>query len=528
MELLFSLTPAVSEERREDIIGMLEAALPESHAKLSKDGSRLLLALAEQTDPVTAADATELRLLSQGIRAVQLTRAATPPPYVPINMNMGMTTEKPKKRVRVRTLVLSLVATLLLSSILTYAITFFVFSLNPHIIYADYNLGNEEGKGEDFAEKITLVDTIFDQFSIYDLDGNLLLDAMLKAYAEATGDLYAEYYTAEELEMLLAENNGEMVGIGITIVENTEPRGAVIIDVLPDSPALAGGLMPGDVIVSATSNGKTVSAAESGVDPMLAVMRGEAGTEVTLTVTRNGSSFSVTLVREKLTSHSVSGKVSETNAKVGILRISSFDLTTPKQFKAEMDRLLAAGCEKFVFDVRNNPGGDLKSVVGVLSLFLEEGDALLSITDKNKNVEYYKVEEASYDGDYADCSVTAEDIGKYRGYSFAVLTNGNTASAAELFTATLRDYELATVVGETTFGKGILQSIIPLEPFGFEGAVKLTTGYYSPPSGVNYDGEGITPDKAVSLTGAAAEKNLYLLTESEDTQLQAAIAALLQ
>ncbi len=528
MELLFSLTPAVPEERREDIIGMLEASLPDSRAKLNKDGSRLLLALAEQTDPVTAADATELRLLSQGIRAVQLTRATTPPPYVPIQMNMDTPQGKPKKRVRVRTLVLSLVATLLLTATLTYFVTFLVFSLNPHMIYASYNLGNEEGKGEDYAEKITLVDTIFDEFSIYDIDGNLLLDAMLKAYAEATGDLYAEYYTAEELEMLLAENNGELVGIGITIVENKEPRGAVIVDVLPDSPALAGGLMPGDIILSATSNGKTVSAAESGVDPMLAVMRGEAGTEVTLTVSRSGNSFTVTLVREKLTSHSVSGKVSETNPKVGILRISSFDLTTPKQFKEEMDALLEAGCQSFVFDVRNNPGGDLKSVVAVLSLFLEEGDTLLSITDKNGDTEYYTVEEAFYDGDYADCSVTAEDIGKYRGYSFAVLTNGNTASAAELFTAALMDYELVTVVGETTFGKGILQSIITLEPFGFEGAVKLTTGYYSPPSGKNYDGEGITPDNPVSLEGAAAEKNLYLLTESEDTQLQAAIAAVTQ
>ena len=112
----------------------------------------------------------------------------------------------------------------------------------------------------------------------------------------------------------------------------------------------------------------------------------------------------------------------------------------------------------------------------------------------------------------------------YRQYKMAVLTNGNTASAAELFTAALRDYELATIVGTTTFGKGIYQNIIPLERWGYEGALRLTTGYYSSPSGENYHEKGITPHIVEELTESG--KSIYLLTESEDNQLQKAITAI--
>ena len=117
----------------------------------------------------------------------------------------------------------------------------------------------------------------------------------------------------------------------------------------------------------------------------------------------------------------------------------------------------------------------------------------------------------------------------YRGYPAVVLANGNTASAGELFTAALRDFGLADVVGEKTYGKGVLQSIFDLSEIGkslnmdISGGLKLTVGYYSPPSGVNYDGKGIAPDVAVALSEEAQKKNLYLLSEAEDAQLLAAI-----
>ena len=132
----------------------------------------------------------------------------------------------------------------------------------------------------------------------------------------------------------------------------------------------------------------------------------------------------------------------------------------------------------------------------------------------------------TYSGSYAACSVAASEIGMYRNYTHAVITNGYTASAAELFTAVLKDYSLATVVGETTIGKGVLQTVYNLEKWGYSGAIKLTTGYYNPPSGVNYDGVGVLPHVEVKLSEAAANKSIYLLTEEEDDQLQEAVKAL--
>jgi carboxyl-terminal processing protease len=225
----------------------------------------------------------------------------------------------------------------------------------------------------------------------------------------------------------------------------------------------------------------------------------------------------------------VTGKVSETNAAIGIVSISQFATNTPVQFKNEMDRLIGLGCTKFVFDVRNNPGGDLKSIVAVLSYFLNENDLVVTIVQKDGTSESEYVKAVTYEGTYADCSVAKQDIGKYRNYAKAVLMNGYTASAAELFSAVLRDYQLATLVGTTTYGKGVLQNIFDLSVFGYSGGLKLTTGYYNPPSGENYDGKGVAPHGAETpLDDAVKDKNPALLSEAQDNQLAAAIAAITQ
>ena len=131
-------------------------------------------------------------------------------------------------------------------------------------------------------------------------------------------------------------------------------------------------------------------------------------------------------------------------------------------------------------------------------------------------------------GGYETCNVAKEDIGKYRGYSFAVLTNEYTASAAELFTSNLRDYDLATLVGTTTYGKGCMQSTYDLAYFGVSGAFKLTTAWYLPPCGENYHDIGIAPDITVEMDESLFDiyGNIYLIPDSEDPQIQAAVSAL--
>ena len=146
--------------------------------------------------------------------------------------------------------------------------------------------------------------------------------------------------------------------------------------------------------------------------------------------------------------------------------------------------------------------------------------------DNLKNKSVYVVDTHTFSGDYAGCSVSKEDIGKYRELDCVVLANEYTASAAELFTSNFRDYDLATIVGVTTYGKGSMQKIFSLADFGFSGGVKLTTNMYFPPCGESYEGIGIAPDVEIELSEAAASVNIYKLADEDDNQLQRAIQEL--
>ena len=201
-------------------------------------------------------------------------------------------------------------------------------------------------------------------------------------------------------------------------------------------------------------------------------------------------------------------------------------MTTPGQFEAAVDELLAGGCEKFVFDVRYNPGGDLNSIKAVLAFFLNEGDTVIRVSDKKGNQTVQKIAPVQYAGDYATCNIEKEDIGKYRDLDIAVLANGSTASAAELFTSALMDYKLSTTVGTVTYGKGTMQTTFSLAAYGYSGALKLTTKYYYPPLSDSYEGKGITPDVVVELDEALKNVNIYKITDEEDNQLRRAIEEL--
>jgi carboxyl-terminal processing protease len=218
--------------------------------------------------------------------------------------------------------------------------------------------------------------------------------------------------------------------------------------------------------------------------------------------------------------------VCEFDSKVGIVKILEFNIVTPSQFCSAVDGLLAKGCDKFVFDVRNNPGGDLKSIQAVLSYFINDKDVYIRVSNKKGSEVSYKVSAITYTDSYAGCSVTKEELGKYRNLNFAVLTNQNTASAAELFTGTLKDYGLSLTVGGTTYGKGTMQSTYKLSQYGYSGAIKLTTKYYYPPISESYEGVGIEPDVKVELDPSLEGKNIYTITDAEDNQLGRAIEEL--
>ena len=428
------------------------------------------------------------------------------------------------KKISLSVFIFVLLAAILVSFMSAFFVAYGMYRKELAQAYLENNPSGEQ-KESKFAE-LEVLDSIFKTYSYFDLDEKALIEAVLSAYARATGDKYAEYYNEEQLELIMAESAGEMQGIGINIEENTEHSAIEVLNVMPNSPALEAGVMPGDLIIYVGIGEERESIAELGYYPAVNKLRGLADTYAEFTVLRGEQEIEFRIKRGYVTTQSVISRKSDLDPSVGVVKILNFDLTTPTQFSNAVDELLSKGIEKFVFDLRYNPGGDLLSVESVLSYFLNEGDVMISTIDKAGKKESNVVKVASYTGKYEGCSISAEDIGKYRGLECVVIVNNSTASAGELFTANFRDYELAPIIGVTTFGKGSMQTLFPLDYFGYPGGVKLTTKMYFAPSGESYEEVGITPNVIVELSEEAKKTSIYKLADAKDAQMQAAVSML--
>ena len=381
--------------------------------------------------------------------------------------------------------------------------------------------------------KLETIIELFKTYSYYEIDEEVLCRAMVNGMEFAINDRYAEYYNAEEYALMTAENQGETQGIGVTVIENTDYNCIEIISVLPNSPALAAGVEPGDLIIYVGGGESKEKVTDLGYYAALAKLQGVKGTVCEFTALRGTEEIEFSIMRDTFVSESVTYRVCATDSKVGIIKLIQFDLTTPGQFCTAMDSLIASGVEYFIFDVRYNGGGDLASITAVLSYMLNEGDVLIKTRDRAGTEVITKVDTVNYSitSPYSACNVKESDIAKYRdkvmGKS-AVLANGSTASAAELFTCALMDYGISEIVGTTTYGKGSMQSIFSLQYYGYDGAVKMTTKMYFPPISDGYDGIGIKPDLEVELDKSLENKNIYKITDQEDNQLQAAISLIVK
>ncbi len=454
----------------------------------------------------------------------------TPETGRPIEGARHYVTSRPPKKGRTVPLSAA-IATSITAVILAVLLT---FSLSAAYLRPNTPLAPEED-GNVF-DQLEFIDRLFRSATVLEL-GEDFPTRVLKAYVAATGDTYAEYFTAEELEVLMGEQNGEMCGIGVTVVSDIctvggmDYQAIVVANVYPDSPAEEAGVLPGDCIMYVGIGEDAVLINEIGYTEALNRMAGEEGTECTFTVYRPQSDGSYdrlefTATRRKLTTRSVTYRTYDLDETVGIIKITGFDNTTRAQLDESITALQALGCTSFVLDLRSNPGGMLTSIEDVLTYFLSEGDVMISMKDNSGSETITKLT-VNTAGRVTTGSgeMTAEDVGKYRDLRISVLVNGYSASAAELFTANMRDHKLAAIVGTTTFGKGSVQSTFPLASYGFEGALKLTTAYYYPPSDEGYHGIGIEPDIPVELDEAYANTNLNLLTDEQDNQLAAAVAA---
>lgn len=386
-------------------------------------------------------------------------------------------------------------------------------------------------------ENLVKLDEFFKEHSFDGYDEDEMAEAILDAYISATGDVYAEYLNAEEYDAYFDEREGHFVGIGVSIIstelvlDGIGYKAIEIISVFKDTPAMEHGVQVGDLIMYVEHEGELTLVDSIGYTQASDDMLGEAGTYAHFIVYRPDGgdyvSHEFSIERREVNSESVTYKVSETDSEVGIVQISGFDLTTPLQFKEAISVLRDVYKVKyFVFDLRNNHGGSLDSIETVLTYFLNKGDEIYSLEYADGTKVVSSARTKRYNAYYSNYNVSAEEIGMYRDLDFIVLTNGNTASAAELFTATMRDYSLAEIVGQKTYGKGCMQTIFPLDSIGIEGGLKLTVAMYYSASKIVYHGTGIVPDHEIELSDEAKKINFYILPEDKDAQLQKAIELL--
>jgi len=337
-------------------------------------------------------------------------------------------------------------------------------------------------------------------------------------------DPYSVYYNEEDLTSLLEETSGEYCGIGVMVQQNYNTGIITAVRVFEGSPALEAGMLPGDILY------KVEDEYISGKELDLVVkedIRGEEGTYVKLTVLRGDAAEEVELniERRQIEVPTVEHQMLEN--QIGYVCVLQFDEITSSQFVDAVEDLKKQGMEKLIVDMRGNPGGVLDTAVEMLAYILPEKklDGMLIYTaDKNGEGDRYfskdgKVWRESDSGEL-DSRYPKED-GNQLDMPLAVLVNGSSASAAEVFTGAVQDYDAGIVVGTTTFGKGIVQNLIPL---GDGSGIKLTTAHYYTPSGFDLHGVGLTPDVVVELDEELRTK--AVVTLEEDNQVQAAIEAL--
>ncbi len=352
-------------------------------------------------------------------------------------------------------------------------------------------------------DKLLELSELYDKYYYYETDEGFA-DELAPMFGAAVGDPYYSYYTKDEWFDSYSASMGNATGIGVYITMQEE--GYIhVTRVMRDSPAEAAGLLQGDVITAV--DGKDVLVV--GYEAATNLVYGEKGSDVTFDILRNGQKMQITVTRGTYDPQTVFAEIvtMHDGTKLGYIQILQFELTTAKQFTTAVKEMTALGVAGLCFDVRSNPGGDLVAVKEILDFLLPEGPIVHIVGVREE-------ENHTYTSDANEVDLP-----------MVVLTDGHTASAAELFTSALRDYEKAQSVGTKTFGKGCGQEGMTLS----DGSVAfITTFLYNPPFSENYDGVGIPADIEVELPEQFSNMSLLLVPHEEDTQLQKALSVLLE
>ena len=333
-----------------------------------------------------------------------------------------------------------------------------------------------------------------------DADKTKIEDAAADAMVNAMGDRWSYYIPASELPSFLENSENAYVGIGVTVQATEDNSGLMVIAVQPGGPAEEAGVQVGDVIIQVDGE----SAQDCTVTEISAMIKGEEGTVVSITVLRSGEGITMSMTRKRMETTVASSKL--LNEHVGLVTIQNFDERCADETIAAIKALLNQGADMLLFDVRNNPGGYVDELTKVLDYLLPEGDLIRTVGT-----------------DGSDETVTSD--ASCVKVPMAVLINENTYSAAELFAADLSEYGAAKLFGQQTSGKGFYQYVFQ---FADGSAAGISVGRYYTGHGASLEGIGLTPDETVKLDDES-EALLYngMLEPEDDAQLQAALSYLM-
>lgn len=347
------------------------------------------------------------------------------------------------------------------------------------------------------SEKEEAIYNTIDDYYLNEIDNDKIQNGIYKGMVDSLGDPYTVYYNSEEYKQFTSSSSGTYSGIGVAVSQNVTTGAITIVKTFKKGSGEKEGMKPGDVIYKV--EGKKIEGLE--LSKVVSMIKGEEGTFVKVTVLRDGKEIEFNLERKKLEVDTVNYRMEDRSGKkIGYISVSEFDEVTASQFKSAISELSKEGMEGLVIDLRDNPGGLLDVTCEMLDRMIKKGLLVYTVDKYGK-----RVDEDATDSDSFDKPV-------------AILVNGNSASASEVFSGAMKDYKAATLVGTKTFGKGIVQSIVP---FGDGTAMKVTVSKYYTPNGVNIHGTGIEPDVVVELSKDATKNGKY--DRKYDNQLDKAL-----
>lgn len=392
--------------------------------------------------------------------------------------------------------VYKIIMLVILTATITFMLTTMVMYNKFSSVYSNnYSSTNEEYTSTEMSLVKTLESfkTMLEQKYIGEIDEEKMIDGAIKGYVEGIGDPYTTYLTKDEMKEFTEETNSEYVGIGVYLTNNKADNTILVVGIMKSAPALDAGMQAGDVIEKVND----IAYTGDQLDDAIKILKGEEGTNVKVTVLRDGKEIDLTITRKKITVEHVASQMLENN--IAYIQVDSFDSGVAKAFEQQITELKNDGAKGIIIDLRSNGGGIVDEATGIADLFLKKNETILITKGKEDKEE---VTISKNDPIIQDIPVV-------------VLVNEGTASASEILAGALKDkYPSTTIVGKKTYGKGVIQTLYNLSDGS---GLKVTTEEYYTPNHNKINKEGIKPDVEINLT--KDEDGYYETDIDKDAQI---------